>query len=226
MSSSDKQPRRYDAPRRQAAAARRRETVIGAAKDAFEQHGWSGTTIRDIADGARVSPKTVEAVFGTKAALLRAAVDYAIRGDVDPTPMPRRETIREMEDARDAPTMLRLHAGHLRRINPRSARIAWVVEQAAGSDESVGALWQQMNENRTYGVRWAVRTLLTKPGRKRGLTPSTAEPVFWVAVDWGTFRTLSDDADLDVDGYENWLRSYYAAMLLPPGRVCARQRRR
>lgn len=216
MEHNDKVPqtRRYDAPRRRAAAARTREEIIRSARRCFERSGWNGTTIRDISDGARVSPKTVESLFGTKAALLRAAVDYAIRGDVDPTPMPRRDVVREMESAPDAAVMLNLHAAHLRRVNPRSARIAWVVEHAAPADDVVAELWRQMNRNRRYAVRWAARTLLSKPGRKRRLAPDDAEAVFWIALDWGTFRTLTDRAGLDEDGYERWLRRYYAATLL------------
>jgi AcrR family transcriptional regulator len=206
--------RRYDAPRRRAAAAQTRADIIGSARHCFERRGWNGTTIRDVADGARVSAKSVEALFGTKAALLRAAVDYAIRGDVDPTPMPQREVVREMKNARDAAAMLDLHAAHLRRVNPRSARIAWVVEHAAPADDVVAELWRQMNHNRRYAVRWAARTLLSKTGRKRGLTQRDAQAIFWVAVDWGTFRTLTDHAGLDADGYERWLRRYYAATLL------------
>src|SRR2546423_466586 len=126
--------RRYHAPKRAAAAARTYEAVIVAATRAFERRGWSGTTIRAIGADAKVSPKTIEALFATKAGLLRAVVDFAIRGDVQPIPMPRRDSVEKMEAVPDAAAMLRLHAGHLRRINERSARIAWVVEQGATSD--------------------------------------------------------------------------------------------
>ena len=40
------------------------------------------------------------------------------------------------------------------------------------------------------------------------------EPIFWVTVNWGTYRTLTELAGLDDDGYEDWVRRYYAAMLL------------
>src|SRR5258708_4568760 len=72
--------RAYDAPRRAAAAARTREAIVTAAKDAFEALGWSGATMRGIAGHAGVSVKTVEALYGTKAGLLKTAIDYAIPG--------------------------------------------------------------------------------------------------------------------------------------------------
>ena len=70
--------RPYHAPQRAAAAARTREAIMTAAKDAFERLGWPGATMRGIADQAGVSVKTVEALYRTKAELLKHVVDYAI----------------------------------------------------------------------------------------------------------------------------------------------------
>ena len=143
QSKSDLRP--YHAPQRQAAATRTREAIVRAGRHLFEQRGWAGPTVAAIADRAGVSQKSVEAIFGTKAALLKATVDYAIRGDTEPLPMTQRESVKEMEAAPDAATMLRLHAAHLRAINPRSARIAWTVEHAAASDPEVAKLWQRID---------------------------------------------------------------------------------
>ena len=207
--------RRYDSSGRQAAAARRQLAVVTAARDAFERRGWAGVTVREIAEAAGVSQKTIEAVFGTKAAVLKAAVDYAIRGDIEALPIAGRESVHEMEHAGDAAEMLRLHASHLRVINARSARIAAVVEQAVAADPAVEALWRRMNDNRAHGVRWASKTLLRKPGRRPRLRRDHVESIFWVALDWGTYRTLTAQAGLDAAAYERWLRGYYAATLLP-----------
>lgn len=210
--------RRYRAPAREAAAARTRAAVVSAARETFEERGWAGTRVRDVAEAAGVSQKTVEAVFGTKAALLEAAVDYAIRGDVEATAMAQRDAVKEMERAPDAATMLELHARHLRAVNVRSALIASVVEQAVTADPAVEALWEQMTHNREYAVAWAASTLLGKRGRRRGLTRDEAKTAFWVALDWETYRTLTERAGLDADGYERWLRAYYRAMLLTAAR--------
>ena len=171
--------------------------------------------MREIAEAAGVSQKTIEAVFGTKATLLKTAVDYAIRGDVETAPIARRESVHKMEQANDAAEMLRLHARHLRVINARSARIAAVVEQAVAADPAVQALWRQMNDNRAYGVHWATETLLRKPGHRPRLRRDHVEAIFWVALDWGTYRTLTEQAGLDDAAYQRWLGGYYAATLLP-----------
>ena len=216
MAAEDKTgKRRYDAARRQAAAAERRLAVLAVARAVFEEQGWAGARVREIASTAGVSQKLVEALFHTKAALLEAAVDYAIRGDIDPLPMPQREAVLEMEAAPSAEAMLSLHARHLRLINSRSARIALVVEQAAAADPAVAKLWRQMNRNRDYAVTWATDTLLRKPGRRRRLTRDRVATTFWVAIDWNTYRTLTTHAGLDDDAYEAWIRTYYTATLLP-----------
>jgi AcrR family transcriptional regulator len=205
--------RAYHAPGRVAAAQRTQTAVLAAAKRVFEERGWAGATMRAIADDAGVSQKTIEALYGTKARVLAESVTYAIRGDVEPVEMLHRPHIQEMESAPSAAEMLELHAAHLRRVNERSAAIAFVVEQAAPADAQVQSLWQQMNYNRLVGVRWAAETLLAKPGMDH-LAPEKLEPIFLVAFDWGTFRALTEVAGLTAGEYQAWLSSYYRKMLL------------
>lgn len=206
--------RRYHAPKRLAAAADRREAIVMSAHRHFAERGWSGTTVRNVAADAGVSPKTIEALFRTKAELLRAAVDFAIRGDAGAEPVMQRESAHRVEAAPDAATMLDLHAAHLRLIVPRSAGIVSVVEHAASADAAVAELWRQIDGNRRIGVSWAALTLLGKPGRKRDLTTPHTEAIFWIAVNWDTYRTLTGQVGLDLDEYEQWLQRYYAATLL------------
>jgi AcrR family transcriptional regulator len=220
MSAASERPRHaYHAPKREAAAARTREAIVAAAMRLFADRGWAATTVRSIGDEARVSQKTVEALFGTKAALLEAAVDYAIRGDLDPTPMSQRETIAHIEAAADAATMLARHAAHLRRVHERSAAIARAVEQAAASDPHAAELWAKMNRNRASAIQRATETLMALPERKRGLRRRDVEATFWVAIDWATYRTLTEQAKLTPDKYEAWLRRYYRAAFLEPSPV-------
>jgi AcrR family transcriptional regulator len=167
--------------------------------------------VSGIAERAGVSQSTVEAIFRTKPVLLKAAVDYAIRGDIGPTPIRGREITTQIETAPTAIAMLELHAAHLRGVHSRSAHLAFVVEQAAKSDKRVGALWRQMNENRRDGVEWAARTLLGKPGVAHLRVPDV-EKTFWVALDWGNYRLLTDYAGLSAQDYEQWILDYYLRM--------------
>ena len=207
--------RAYNAPRRARAAAQTREAILRAAKARFEHAGWVGTTIAAVAADASVSPKTIEATFGTKAALLAAVVDYAIRGDIDPTPMENRAAVQAERNAPDAATMLDLHAHRSAAIATRAARIAWVVETAAGGDARVAELWARMTHNLLFGVAMAAEILLAKPGVRPGLTREETEESLLVAMNWNTYRTLTGMRGLTPDGFEDWMRRYYRRMLLP-----------
>ena len=207
----DRAARPYHAPLREDAALRTRALITKAAKETFEQRGWPGATVPAIAERAGVSPSTVEAIFRTKPVLLKASVDYAIRGDIDPIPIRGRAITMQIEAAPDARTMLELHAAHLRGVHTRSADLAFVVEHAAKSDERVAALWHQMVENRRDGVEWASRTLLGKPGVEH-LRLDDVQKTFWVVLDWGNYRTLTDHAGLSADDYQRWILHYYLRM--------------
>jgi TetR/AcrR family transcriptional regulator, regulator of autoinduction and epiphytic fitness len=206
--------RPYHAPQRAAAAARTRGAIVTAAKDTFERLGWPGATMRGVAEQAGVSVKTVEALYRTKAELLKHVVDYAIAGDLHPVPISGREAAAAMQAAPDAPAMLGLHARHVTTINERSAQVFWVAEQAAPADPDIARLWAQMTGNRRTGARRAATTLLSKPGLPPHVGQDYAEEVFWVATDPGTYRSLTLGRGLSPAGFETWIRNYYDKMLL------------
>ena len=206
--------RPYHAPRRAAAAARTREAIVTAAKDAFERLGWPGATMRGVAERAGVSVKTVEALYRTKAELLKHVVDYAIAGDLDPVPISGRAPAAAMQAASDAPALLSLHARHATAINKRAAQVFWVAEQAAPADPDIARLWAQMTDNRRTGARRAAAMLLSKPGLPPHIGQDYAEEVFWVAIDPGTYRSLTLGRGLSPAGFETWIRNFYDKMLL------------
>ncbi|MBO0836626.1 MAG: helix-turn-helix transcriptional regulator, partial [Actinobacteria bacterium] len=80
-------PRRYKSAIRDDQARRTRRRVLDAATEVFVRRGYAGATIRAVATGAGVSVPTVEALFGTKVRLLKAAIDVAIAGDDEPVPV-------------------------------------------------------------------------------------------------------------------------------------------
>ena len=215
MTDPVKPPKRpYHAPQRAAAAARTREAIMAAAKDVFERLGWPGATMRGVADQAAVSVKTVEALYRTKAELLKQAIDYAIAGDVRPLPVLGRASVAAIQAAPDAPAMLDLHARHTHAISERAAPILWVAEQAAPAHPDIAKVWAQNNDNRRAGARWAATTLLTKPGLPPQISQRYAEEVFWIAIDPATYRSLTLGRGLSPSGFETWIRNFYGKMLL------------
>ena len=205
--------RGYVSPLRTEGAAHTRQQILRAAKAGFEERGWAGTTLALIAASAQVSPKTVQAQFGTKAEVLRATVDHAIRGSSGD--IGSRTSAGEILAATDASSALGLHAAMSTGINARAAALAGVVEAGAAADPVVGALWNQMRENMRFGVDWAARVVGAKPGVRPDLTRAEAQCAFGVAMAWGTYRVLSDAQGLGPDEIEQWIVDYYRRMLLP-----------
>jgi AcrR family transcriptional regulator len=218
--------RRYHAPRRTAAAAETRRAILRAAKEEFEAHGWAAATMRSIAASAGVSPKTVEALFATKAALLEATLLLAFGGEAwtersalatlrpDSVLLLRPQATREIERATDAATMLERHSALLSEIQVRSARISWAAESAVTSDERLAQTWGRLNDAYRFGAHWSAEVLLQKPGVRPDLTLREAEETFVVASDWHTYRTLTTRAGLTPDEVQAWITNYYRRMLL------------
>jgi AcrR family transcriptional regulator len=206
--------RLYRSDQRKAAAELTRTAIVTAAKELFETRGWAGATIPLIAARAGISVSSVEAIYKTKAGLLRGVVDFAIRGDVGTATMYRRRAFAEIQEAPDAPAMLSLHAAYVRVINQRSAAIGWVVEQAAPNDRRVDELWQEMNRNRGFGANAAAEALMSKPGHRPDLTQPEAANIFWLAIDWSTYRSFTIHRELSDEAFERWILDYYRRMLL------------
>src|SRR4051794_32814364 len=76
--------RAYRSAVRQEQARATRRLVLAAASEVFAAQGYAGATVRAIAGAAGVSVPTVELLFGTKAGVLKAAIDVAIAGDDAP----------------------------------------------------------------------------------------------------------------------------------------------
>ncbi len=140
--------------------------------------------------------ETVEAICGTKAGLLEAVVEYAIRGGVQPASRgaeARRDRCdggdaRRGDDARAPrrPYPSRHCSFGTHRLGRRTGR---------PGRSRVAQLWKQMNDNRRVGVDWATRTLLAKPDVIH-LDVREAETVFWIALDRGACRVLTEQVGL------------------------------
>src|ERR687893_233942 len=134
MSEPAQASRRYDSSGRQAAAAETRRRIVRAASDLFVEHGWAGTTV------AGVSAPTVFAGFGSKALLLKAAIDVALAGDDRAVPVSARPTARWVAEAPSAAEVLARYAVMMGELAQRAGPIYEVLLRAAGSDPELSSL--------------------------------------------------------------------------------------
>src|SRR5262249_8099202 len=123
--------RKYDSARRSRQAAATRREILEAARRLFEEQGYAATTVAAVAAEAGVALKTVYVAFESKAGLLRALWNLLLRGDEDDVPIAERALYREVLEAPDAESQLRLNARNSRAGKERIGAVAEIIRTAA-----------------------------------------------------------------------------------------------
>lgn len=147
--------RAYRSELRQRQAEQTRARVLAAAAELFAEHGYARTTLAKIADGAGVSPETVQ-IHGPKAALFIAAVEYAAFG------LPAEENVLDLDigrrivASRDCQEALDHIVAAQTEVHLRTARIAPALIGAATYDPEV----EQYFKNLTASINGQIRRLL------------------------------------------------------------------
>ena len=175
----------------------------------------------EIASRADVSIKTVEAVFGTKAALLKVVVDVAIAGDDEPVALLDRPTMQQLRDETDLGRFLGLYAGLVTDISGRLAPLVSVVEQAAQTDPEIAELWSTMGGNRLYGARHVAGLLEAKATIWPDMEGDRAADILFLFNDPLVYRTLVTERGWTREEFRSWLAGSYHDLL-----VSGRRRRR
>jgi AcrR family transcriptional regulator len=226
MDEDVKRRRRYDSPRRREQAAATRQAILDAAERLFTERGYVGTSVAEVADEARVALKTVYAVFGTKAEVLRALWNLRMRGDEEPVPMAERPWYRAVVDEPDPRRRLALVAHNVRVVRERTAHVTEIVRQAAPADEQIAELWERFQrEFYELGVRGIVETLARDEALSTDVT--TATDIGWTITHPDVYQLLVRERGWSVDAYERWLAETLSSQLIaPPGAAEDRPRGR
>ncbi len=225
MSRSVKPRRRYESPRRREQAAATRQAILEAAERLFAERGYVGTSVAEIAEEARVALKTVYAVFGTKAEVLRGLWNLRMRGDEEPVPMPERRWYREIVDEPDPRRRLARVARNSRVVRERTAHVTEIVRQAAPADQQIAALWERFQrEFYELGVRGILETLEHDGVLATDLT--TATDVGWTLTHPDVYQLLVRQRGWSADAYERWLAETLPSQLIKDGAGARRPRSR
>jgi AcrR family transcriptional regulator len=211
--SGNVKPRRYESPRRREQAAATRQAILEAAERLFAERGYVGASVAEIAEEARVALKTVYAVFGTKAEVLRGLWNLHMRGDEEPVPMAERPWYREIVDEPDARRRLALVARNSRIVRERTAHVTEMVRQAAPADEQIAALWERFQrEFYELGVRPIVETLERDGVLATDLT--RAADIGWSLTHPDLYQLLVRQRSWSPEAYELWLAETLSAQLI------------
>jgi len=89
-----------------------------------------------IAAESDVAVQSLYLRFGSKLAILKAALDVAIVGDLEPIPLLEREWVKRLAEMQDGPEAVRLFVSEVTRILDRTYPIYAVVQAAAAGEAS------------------------------------------------------------------------------------------
>src|SRR6266508_1224809 len=183
LSNNDQRPRarrRYEAPRRRAAADQTRRHILEAARRLFLERGYVATSMAAIAAAAGVSHETVYAAFGPKPALFRYLIEIALSGTDAPVPALERASTREMQAEPDPSRRLEMFAHVIRLIQERLAPVFDVLREGARTDPDLKACLDELSERHVGHMRAFATHLAAVGGLDEGLSIEMAGDLIWI----------------------------------------------
>src|SRR5579859_2223217 len=139
---ADTTRRPYHSLVRQRQAEQTRARILAAARDLIRSDGYASTTIEAIASAAQVSPKTVEAAFGSKRGVLAALVDPLASAG------PPRDLVDQIRAATDPVRRIELVAELSRRAYEDSAPEFELMRGAVAVAPEIAAAAEQIETRR------------------------------------------------------------------------------
>ena len=199
---------------REESARRTRAAIVAAASDLFSTRGYAATSLADVATAAGVARPTVFAAFGSKAALLRKALDQALAGDDEPIPVASRPWFRPVWDAPTQDGVLGAYAQVCTLIGGRAAPIFEAVRRASDASPEVTGLWNTLQGNRRAGADMVITHLRQRGPLRPGLGTGQATDVLWVYNDPAHYNALVLQCGWQESTFTDWLASQMRQALL------------
>ena len=199
-----KDRRVYRSPRRTEQARATRQRIIAAATEQFAGNGYAATTMRAVARTAGVSIPGVELVFGTKAQLLKAAIDVAIAGDEAPVAVLDRDWAAQASAVAGVDGFLTAVGRVLRPAMSRSSGLVLAAFEAAPTDTNMQDLADRLTAQRATTVTWIVDSVRQRCALRAGLTRRDAIDHVWVLMDPAVYQRLTRYRRWRPAQYERW----------------------
>jgi AcrR family transcriptional regulator len=213
VATQSRERRRYRSSLRDAQARRTRQRVLAAATVVFLDRGYGATTIRAVAAEAKVSVPTVEALFGTKARLLKATIDVAIAGDDEPVAVLDRGWAADARQAGTAEEFLSRVAGVVAAAQARSAGLVLAVFEGSTKDRELEQVAEQMVAQRAVTASWIVDGVSRVASLREGCSNEEAIDTVWLFMDPGVFDRLTRRRNWTPEHYERWFARSVARLL-------------
>ena len=170
--------------------------------------------MRGIATAARVSLPTVELAFGTKARVLKAAIDVAIAGDDEAIAVLDRDWAGRALLAPTTDEFLSIVAGILGPAQERSAGLVLALFEASPTDPALAELATQMIDQRATTATWLVDALTQRSPLRDGCTRAEAVDTVWLLMDPTVFDRLIRQRSWTRERYQQWFATAVERLLI------------
>src|ERR1700753_2813446 len=191
MTASSQERRPYRSARRKEQARRTRGRICAAATGQFLAAGHAGTTVKAVAAAAGVAVPTGEAAFGTKARLLKAAIDVATAGDDAPVAMLDRSWAAVAGATPDPERFVAGFAAVLTAAAERAAGLVLAALDGAAQDPDIGTVAAQLTRQREVMAAWLVDGLRQRAALRDGLDRAEAVDTVWLLMDPAVYTRLT-----------------------------------
>ncbi|MGS0684921.1 TetR/AcrR family transcriptional regulator [Nakamurella sp. GG22] len=203
----------YDNHNREQAARSTRRRVLTAARSLFIENGYALTTIAAIARSADVSPQTVYAQFGGKAAVLKGVYDITLAGDDQDVPMAQRAEFLRMAAAADMDELLEENTALAGKMAARLSPLLALIYGTRAVEPDLDVLARTAADERRIGARAFAAHVVARKFVRPGLDEGTVADLLWVLNSPETYLLLRQSAGMDDDDYQAWLRHSLRAAL-------------
>lgn len=196
----------YHSPLRARQAAETRQYVLSAATRLFIERGWAATTLAAVSAEAGTAVETVYSAFGSKSGLLIAAIDAAIVGDDDDTPLVERAEFAALGAGRRSERLVTA-ARIITRALVHAVPLMGALQEASASDAASKVRWQAYETDRRAVILTGLERILGKE------PPETLVDSIWALASPEVFTKLTGERGWTVERYERWLVQTGGALL-------------
>ena len=195
-----------DAGRRRESRARQtRLLIIEAGLRLFLEQGYVSTTVQAIAQEAGVAPATIYQAFGTKHAILAAALDITVAGDDSPLPVLDRDWVAAARREADPRRQLRLIIEGACRIAARTAPLKEVLRDAAATEQAARELIGQDHARRHRTQETLVDVVIDRRALRPGIDRQRAVDTFYALVNSATYELLVTRQGWTTTDWQDWI---------------------
>ena len=207
-------PRRYDASRRRAAAADRRNAILNAARRLFAEQGYVRTTMPEIAHAAGVALDTVYDSVGKKPELFTLLIEAALSGGDEAVPVEKRDYVTHIRAEPDPSRKLELYAAALKCAWERIAPLVRAMQRGGAAEDDVAARWEAVIRRRARNMHLLIDDLQATGALRRALDPQRAGNTVWAVSSPEVYLLFTDTRGWSAKQYQAWLADTLKALLL------------